>query len=217
MHVGIDEAGKGPVIGSMFAAAIAVPDPAILPAGIDDSKQLSESSRQELYHTLKNHDRVYLETADVSPVEIDAPETDMNTLTVDAHARALESLLDTIPIAPTQIIADAGDTDAARFGTRIADRCSAEVDISATHGADSQHSIVGAASIVAKSHREQHVQNLADQYGKIGSGYPSDQVTRSFLVEYYRENREFPPFVRSSWQTCADIIARFEQSGLEEF
>lgn len=217
MIVGIDEAGKGPVIGSMFAAAVAVSDLAVLPAAVDDSKQLSASHRQDLYQALTDNDEIHIGTAEVSAQDIDDPETDMNTLTVDAHARALDALLDQVPVDTGQVIADAGDTDASRFARRIASRCSADLDISASHGADSHHSAVGAASIVAKSRREMHVRDIADRYGNVGSGYPSDQQTRTFLAEFYQAHGEFPACVRHSWQTCADIVATLEQSGLDEF
>lgn len=217
MIIGIDEAGKGPVIGSMFAAAIAVPDPAILPAEVDDSKRLTASHRQELYQTLTETDEVSIGTAEVSPQDIDDPETNMNSLTVSAHARALDALSAQTTIETGDVIADAGDTNADRFARQIANQSSTDLGISASHGADSQYPVVGAASVVAKSHREMHVRDLADRYGPVGSGYPGDKQTRQFLATFYREHGEFPDCVRRSWQTCADIIAAVEQAGLEEF
>jgi ribonuclease HII len=59
--------------------------------------------------------------------------------------------------------------------------------------------------------------DLADEYGQVGSGYPSDGTTRTFLADYVAETGELPPFARESWSTCADALAAAEQRGLEEF
>lgn len=217
MQIGLDEAGKGPVIGSMFAAAVAAPALSVLPAGIDDSKRLTDTRRQQLSQALSAADRVHIATAEVAPATIDAPETDMTTLTVDAQARALDAVLDQLPAPPEQIVADAGDVDADRFGRRVADRCSATVEIIAAHGADSQYDIVGAASIVAKTAREEHVDALAAEYGSFGSGYPSDPQTRSFLQSYLETHGELPSCVRQSWATSRRLRAAATQSSLDEF
>ena len=66
MQFGVDEAGKGPVLGSMFAAAVRA-DPAVLPAGIDDSKNLSVARREELASALRADDRVTVGVAEIPP------------------------------------------------------------------------------------------------------------------------------------------------------
>ena len=217
MRVGLDEAGKGPVLGSMFVAAVAAPSPSALPTAVDDSKQLTDTRRQELYQTLTDDDRVYTATAEITPDEIDAPETDMNTLTVNGQARALEALLERLNTVPEQVVADASDVDAARFGRRLTERCPTAIDITAAHGADSQYDIVGAASVVAKTAREEHVTALCDEYGPVGSGYPSDPQTRSFLRSYLEIHGDLPPCARHSWATSRRLRAATAQSSLEEF
>ncbi|MCF2242107.1 ribonuclease HII, partial [Halobacterium salinarum] len=74
---GVDEAGKGPVLGSMFAAAVAG-DPAAVPDGVADSKRLSADRRAELDDRVRASMRVGV--AEVPVDRIDDPETDMNTL-----------------------------------------------------------------------------------------------------------------------------------------
>jgi len=210
MEFGVDEAGKGPVLGSMFAAAVRAPREA-LPDGIDDSKRLSGERREALADRLRADDRIEVGLAEITPERIDGGN--MNDLTVAAHASASSSV-----VRPGDAgHCDAGDVDADRFGGRVAARIDAEVAVEATHGADASDPLVGAASIVAKSERERHVADLADRFGEIGSGYPSDPRTRAFLRRYFEEHGEFPPKTRRSWSTCNSIRAASEQAGLGEF
>jgi ribonuclease HII len=216
---GVDEAGKGPVLGSMFAAAVRA-DPADLPAGVGDSKGIPPARRTEL-------DAVIREAADAVAVaeipvaRIDDPETDMNTLTVAAHAEAAAGLVDGTTDGHLAGTVDAGDTDAERFGRRVAERVTAttgtEVTVEAAHGADESDPLVGAASIVAKVARDSHVDALAEQYGDCVSGYPSDPTTRGFLADYVAEYGALPDCARASWATCEDVLAAAEQSTLGEF
>jgi ribonuclease HII len=114
-------------------------------------------------------------------------------------------------------LCDAGDVDAERFAKRVKRGLDVGVTIEAAHGADGSDALVGAASIIAKSARERHVASLADRFGEVGSGYPSDPTTRSFLRRYLEDHGTFPPPTRRSWSTCDSIRAAAEQSGLGDF
>jgi ribonuclease HII len=229
---GVDEAGKGPVLGSMFAAAVRVPDAGVLPADVDDSKKLSVERREEMAATLREDDRIRVGLAEIPVERIDDPETDMNTLTVAAHAEAIaevvggeEGDLADGGAATVKGLADAGDTSEERFARRVADRVPEAVDLTAEHGADEDHAVVGAASVVAKVARDAHVAALADEYGAaygesfggLGSGYPHDTDTREFLETFVVEQGRLPECARRSWSTCEDVLAECEQSGLGEF
>jgi len=211
MRLGVDEAGKGPVLGSMFAGAVRA-DPATLPDGVGDSKGIAPATRERLDGEIRAvADAVAV--AEIPVSRIDDPETDMNTLTVAAHAEALSGVA-TDGLAG---LVDAGDTDAERFGRRVADRVDATVEITAEHGADETDPLVGAASIVAKVARDSHVESLAATHGEVGSGYPSDPTTRDFLASYVERHGELPDCARSSWSTCDDVLAAAQQSTLGEF
>lgn len=210
---GVDEAGKGPVLGSMFAAAVAVEDTELLPTGIDDSKNVPVARREEIAEVLHEDERVTVGVAEISVERIDSPETDMNTLTVEAHAKALSQVVS----HSTDGFVDAGDTSEKRFGRRVADRIETDLDLTAEHGADESYAIVGAASIVAKVERDAHVATLAEQHGEVGSGYPHDSTTKEFLANYVAENGCLPDCARRSWSTCDDVLAAHEQSGLGDF
>lgn len=209
---GADEAGRGPALGSMFAAAV-VADPEVLPDGIDDSKNLAPARREELAKVLREDGNVAVGVAEMPAGRIDAPETDMNTLTVRAQAEAISQ----VAADGMTGVVDACDTSEERFARRVADAVGSDVTVRAEHGADETHAVVGAASIVAKVARDAHVSALAAEYGDVGSGYPSDPTTRTFLADYVAETGELPDCARASWATCRDVLAAAEQSGLGEF
>ena len=210
MRFGVDEAGKGPVLGSMFAAAVRC-EPTALPDGVGDSKAIAPARREEL--AVRIREVAAVGVAEIPVQRIDDPETDMNALTVVAHAEALD------PVATDGLggTVDAGDANADRFGERVAARVGADVSLAAEHGADASDPLVGAASIVAKVERDAHVERLAETYGEVGSGYPSDPTTRAFLREYVDQNDGLPTCARTSWSTCDDVLAAAEQSALDEF
>ncbi|MFB6087379.1 MAG: ribonuclease HII [Haloarculaceae archaeon] len=211
MRLGVDEAGKGPVLGSMFAAAVRA-DPAALPEDVGDSKDIRPERREELAVAI--HEAAdAVAVAEISVERIDDPVTDMNALTVAAHADALGE----VAVDGDEGYVDAGDTNAVRFERNVADGVAADVDLRAEHGADETYPIVGAASIVAKVNRDAHVAALTAEYGEVGSGYPSDPATREFLREFVAENECLPDCARASWQTSQDALAAAEQASLTDF
>lgn len=216
MAVGADEAGKGPVLGPMVAGAVRA-DPADLPAGLADSKQLTPARRAELAEKLREHPEIRVSTAQIEPARIDAPETDMNSLGVAAQAEAVAAVAD----AGDGVVADAADTDEARFGRRLRHavaEAGTAVEVTAEHGADEAHAVVSAASVVAKVERDRLVEAIDAEYDRnVGSGYPSDPTTRSFLAAYVEEHGDLPACARTTWSTCEDVLAAAEQSGLSDF
>lgn len=210
--VGADEAGKGPVLGPMVAAAVRAP-PEALPADVDDSKRLASERRSALAAALRADDRVAVGVETVDVDRIDDPATDMNGLTVAAQAVAVSR----VAVDGDRVLADAADVDAARFGRRLGDVVEAAVDVVAEHGADAAHASVGAASVVAKVERDRRMGAIAADHGAVGSGYPSDPTTRAFLREYVREHGSLPDCARATWRTSEDLLAAAEQSALADF
>ncbi|WP_418280981.1 ribonuclease HII [Halorubrum sp. DTA98] len=224
MYVGVDEAGKGPVLGPMVTAAVRA-EPAILPDDVDDSKRVAPERREAIAAELRERDDVAVAIATVEPEAIDAPDTDMNTLTVRGQARAVRGAIE----PGDRVVADAGDTSEERFARRLAafvregvggDASGRALDVAARHGADEDDPVVGAASIVAKVARDARMAEIdADYptYGGVGSGYPGDSTTRTFLREYVADHGDVPDCARRSWSTCTDVLAAAEQSGLDDF
>ena len=217
-QVGSDEAGKGPVLGPMVAAAVRT-SPSRLPDGVDDSKRLTRSKRESIAAVLDDHEAVAVGVAVVPTDRIDDPETDMNSLTVAAQAEAVAA----VARDGDTTVVDAGDVDAARFGRRVRSGVGSagpSIDVHAEHGADAAYPLVAAASVVAKVERDARIDTLSDEYpdhGPLGSGYPSDPKTRAFLRRYVGDTGELPDCTRTSWSTADDVLAAAEQSSLSEF
>ncbi|MFC4356926.1 ribonuclease HII [Halobium salinum] len=216
--VGVDEAGKGPVLGPMVAAAVrTVPDR--LPEDVDDSKRVAPARREELAATFEADSEVSVGVGVVPVSRIDDPATDMNALTVAAQAEAAAAVAE----PGDRLVVDAGDVDADRFGRRVREAVAdagTEVEVTAEHRADESYPVVSAASVVAKVERDARVATLAEAYaewGPVGSGYPSDPTTRAFLRRYVAETGGLPDCARRSWSTCDDLLAAAEQSSLAEF
>jgi ribonuclease HII len=234
VYLGVDEAGKGPVLGPMVAAAV-LGDPGDLPADADDSKRIAPSRREAIDAAIRETDGVAVGVAFVEPAAIDRPDTDMNTLTVRGQARAVRAALAGSGEAvgggpleePVRVVADAGDTSESRFARRLGEFVAGDesadlpaVDVEAFHGADEEDPVVGAASVVAKVARDARMAAIDDRYpayDDVGSGYPSDPTTRSFLRAYVADNGDVPDCARRSWATCDDVLAAAAQSGLDEF
>ena len=247
MYLGVDEAGKGPVLGPMVAAAV-LAAPSSLPADVDDSKRLSAVRRESIDEAIRGRDGVAVGVALVEPAEIDRPDTDMNTLTVSGQARAVRAALaegaDVVGDGTVRVVADAGDTSEARFARRLGEFVEGgvggpddelgvdnhetdseptdlpAVDVEAFHGADEDDPVVGAASVVAKVARDARMAALDDRYPTydgVGSGYPSDPTTRSFLRAYVADHGDVPDCARRSWSTCSDVLAAAEQASLDSF
>lgn len=214
--IGVDEAGRGPVLGSMFVVAVAVTDPAVLPADVADSKSLTERDRARLAGVLSEDDRIDHASVEVTPAMIDDASGRLNHLTAATAARAIVTVLDGSGEGSTAVV-DACDTDEARYADSVRTHLPSEIEVVAEHGADRNHRIVSAASILAKDRRERHVASLATQYGDVGSGYPSDPTTRAFLADYVEEHGELPACARASWGTSQDLLAKVSQGTLEDF
>jgi ribonuclease HII len=231
VQVGTDEAGKGPVLGSMFAAAVRA-DPEVLPDGVADSKELSVPRREELATEIR--DRATATAVVEVPVErIDNPDTDMNGLTVTAHADALAAVTGDESPAQTDsptgeaveqenepgvtVYLDAADTNAVRFERRVGKQLDSALDLRAEHAADETYPVVAAASILAKVSRDAHVADLAAEYGEVGSGYPGDPTTRKFLRAFVGEHNRLPDCARTVWQTSRDVLAERGQAALSDF
>jgi len=198
--IGVDEAGKGAVVGSMFVSAVDFDADFPVP----DSKRLSSGERERLSERIR--DRCAVAVVEVEPEEIDAYVADggMNDLMVEAQARTLEKL-----DASGKVIADASDVSAERFARRLGERVHDGYDVKAEHGADDTYDAVGAASVVAKVERDAHVGRY-----DAGSGYPGDPATVGFLRE---QAPDFPECVRKEWSTTERVEREEKQSEFGDF
>lgn len=211
--LGVDEAGRGPVLGSLFVGAVAVDDTDRLPDDLDDSKVLSEQRRQRLAAALESDPAVHIVTREVTAVEIDRNPRSLTELVAQTFATAIN----TFDSEDVTVITDTGEADTERFTTRLANHLEGDVELLVEVGADGTYPVVSAASVIAKEARERHVDALTERFGEIGSGYPSDPTTRRFLADYVDRHGTVPDCARRSWATCDAILTADEQSDLEAF
>lgn len=211
MISGIDEAGKGPVLGPMCVAGVLLDEKnldALTQIGVKDSKQLTAKRREVLAVDIKNLvDKYFI--LEVSPFQIDELRKimTMNEIMVICYAKVLEEL------KPDHAFVDAADVIADRFGENIRKKYTKTIEITSEHNADVKYPIVSAASILAKVRRDALVKELEKKAGvKIGSGYPADPKTISFLEGWIQEHGTLPDFARSSWETAQRLLEKFNKS-----
>ncbi|WP_075050633.1 ribonuclease HII [Ignicoccus islandicus] len=196
--IGIDEAGRGPVVGNMFVVAVALREEDIgklESLGIRDSKKLTPNKRALLRGVVERVALAY-SIVEVSVESIN--EGNLNELTIKAMKEALANVLREIGKVDLVIADVVGNGKRQLEELReLADRVVVE------KGADSKYPAVSAASILAKEKREEHVRALRALYGDFGSGYPSDPKTRKWLAL----NLE-APIVRRKWKTVQRVASK---------
>ena len=216
--LGVDEAGRGPVIGSMFIGGFMVEESELGEVenlGVKDSKKLSDDKRESLAEELRELGKPFLK-------EISASEIDDLREVMSLNEIEIQGFTDVIERSDAdKIIVDLPEPDGDRFigkmkrelPARFSDR-----DFVAEHGADENFPIVSAASIIAKSARETHVDELKQKYGyDFKSGYPHDKPTINFLKDYLDEKGELPEETRLSWSTAERIVKENTQKSFDEF
>lgn len=199
----MDEAGKGPVIGPMIIGAVVLEEDelAILDRlGVKDSKKLSARAREQIAQQIKKRFQYY--ECEVSAKQIDELRRimTMNEIMVLCYSRVLKQ------INASKAIVDAADVNASRFAENLRKK-GCKIEIIAEHKADEKYPVVGAASILAKVKRDSCVREIERNLGqRIGSGYPSDPLTRRFLEEWIKSQGMLPDCARKSWQTSLALI-----------
>jgi len=213
---GVDDAGRGPVIGPLVVAGIRIEEERLdqlRSLGVKDSKKLSPEARLklsiEIPEIVDEYHIVELEAAHLDRVVNRSPKFQrLNLLEARAMAEVIEKL------KPHLVYVDASDTRPERFKNNILENLSFKPKVISEHHADEKYPSVSAASILAKVRRDSRIEELRKEYGEIGSGYAHDPITVRFLSEYYLMNQDFPPIVRRSWKTLRNIVREISQSKL---
>ena len=209
-HVGLGEAGRGPVLGPLVIGVCSVPAADVhllIEQGVRDSKDLTPKKRMalEAWFNEQQKTRGWIGLTisySAERIDIALQNEGLNMLEVLGFRDALEAL----PAHQNvDVVADACDVDAARFTRRIAQRLEGWPWPSSTmvseHKADQNHPVVAMASILAKEQREREMSALQNRYTvPLGSGYPSDPATRQAL-NVLCEQEGIDPDVRWGWAT----------------
>lgn len=217
---GIDEAGRGCVLGPMVLAICAIDekkDGFFRDIGVKDSKLLSKQKREDLFSVIEQNCIEYK--------IIVVPAEELNIL-MDGYslneieAQKVVDLLKAIKSAD-KVILDSPDTIAEKYTKRVRSILKKEdnkkfdkLDILSEHKADYKYVSVACASILAKVTRDKLMNKLV---GFELSGYSSDPKTIDYLKNYFLEHKKFPEFTRLKWKTVDNIVKDLYQKKISWF
>ncbi len=205
---GIDEAGRGPVIGPMIICGYVLDErkiPELERLGVRDSKEMAKEEREEIFQELvKIADELYLEA--IKPREIDR-FVEMNIGLNKLELMKFSSIIKRM--GADEIYVDSPYRNSKKVEEEL--RKATGKNVIALVKADKRIPVVSAASVVAKVIRDRFIEILKREYGDFGSGYPSDPKT----VEFLRKNigRIEDSMIRKSWET----YKRLSQKSLLDF
>ena len=202
MICGVDEAGKGPVMGPMVVAAVSVKNAKMIEnLGFKDSKLLTPKKRKELFELIKKNYQYAIEIIEPEKIDEYRRKNKLNILNRKSFEKVISKL------NPKIAYVDAADVNEERFGREIKKNLTNDndTDVISMHKADSKIPVVAAASIIAKQTREIEIEKLKEKIGDFGSGYPSDTRTIKFLKSYFHDNLKWPSGTRKSWKTVERI------------
>ncbi len=194
MIVGIDEAGKGCVIGPLVVCGVRCDD-RISELPVRDSKKLDRKKREEIARKLAKtfeHEIVVVSAEELNDL---MERKSLNEILLEAYAKIIDSLEAEV------YYVDSPDVKPDRLSERLEALTGKKVV--AMHNAE-EIPCVAAASILAKVTRDRMIEELKKTYGDFGSGYPADEKTRKFLKDHLTKG-ELPPIVRRKWKTLEKI------------
>jgi ribonuclease HII len=217
---GIDEAGRGCVLGPMVLAVAVIKksqEKELKEIGVKDSKLLSPKRREELFEIINKQAVEYKLVA--------VPAEELNVLMKkyslnEIEAQKIAELLISLKSKIDTLIVDSPDTIPDKFKKRIEDNLVKQgssigrYTIKSEHKADLNHVSVATASILAKVTRDKLLEELI---GKNISGYSSDPRTIEYLKNYILKNKKLPEFARTEWQTIDNIMKELYQKKIGWF
>jgi len=221
---GIDEAGRGPVIGPMVIACAIVDEAGrqiMRELKVRDSKKISPVRREKIEPAIKDAALAW-RSISITPQDIDSLRKVMSLNRIEAlkTAQLILEVRDNFESIDSferidRIIVDAPDSIAENYRVKIIEAIWELTgnnknneenfiipDIISENRADDNYIEVSAASVIAKVERDRQIEKLKEESGDFGSGYPSDPVTQKYIKEIY-ESGIFPDFIRRSWNTKA--------------
>lgn len=217
---GIDEAGRGPVIGPMVMAIAAIDENDLFELetfGVTDSKAFSPIRRKELAEVVKRVCEYEVEV--ITPEQIDEalshPSRNLNILEAEAAGRLIDKLVARLGAYKVKkVILDCPSNNPKGYLVEMKHHVKQDVPLEAEHKADQKYRIVGAASLLAKVLRDKAIDDLKEEHGvDFGSGYPSDAKTARFVREHYADY----DFFRKTWEPYKKAASAKKQRSLDNF
>lgn len=206
--LGIDDAGRGPVLGPMTLAGVIIDseeqESEIKALNAKDSKLLTPLQRRTIAEKIKPQFKHFIVTS--SPKQID-DSSNLNYLEAIKTAQIINHLTKDLT-EKTKAIVDCPSVNIEAWSRDVQKLLENpdNIILSCEHKADANHPIVGAASILAKEKREEEIYKLKLQHKiDFGSGYPADPKTKKFIQENF-DNEKYSPIIRFSWNTVKKLF-----------
>ena len=222
LTLGIDDAGRGPVIGPMVLAGCLIDDQVseeFKSKGIKDSKQLTKKRRDMLAEIIKTKSETF-EIAIIHPTQIDGNNYDginLNDLEAITAAQIINKM--NKGISKIKVVIDCPSPNLGKWKDFLKTKVDnlSNLEIVCEHKADVNHISVSAASILAKTTRDFEIEKIKEKIKEnFGSGYTSDPLTIAFLGKYAHKYKDEGIF-RETWSTWKTVIASKDQKKLGEF
>jgi ribonuclease HII len=210
---GIDEAGRGAVIGPLVLAGIAIKESdneKLEKINVKDSKLLTQEKRAELFTKILSI-AVSYKIIIIQPPEIDiaVSRTELNWLEARHSAVIIDEL------SPDKAIIDCPTPNIILYKNYLAKLVAKGALLCPEHRADLNYPVVSAASIIAKVTRDKEIENIKNAIRiDFGSGYPSDPLTVDFLERNLKKHSEI---FRKSWMTVKIFREKKIQKKLADF
>ena len=211
--MGVDEAGRGPVLGPLVVAGVAVEsDVALRQMNVRDSKKLSPERREALAPEIEKVARYELAVISAERIDVMRAEMSLNDFEAKLFAELIERL------HPETAYVDAADVDEIEFKRCVKRELPFPVEIVSQHNADELFPVVSAASILAKVRRDREMRAIEEEFGvPIGSGYSHDVQTIAFLEKWIKDKGTLPRHTRTSWDTARRLLAESRIRKLDDF
>ncbi|MDI6888031.1 MAG: ribonuclease HII [Candidatus Thermoplasmatota archaeon] len=202
---GIDEAGRGPVIGPIVIAGIALDDRDIdklTALGVKDSKRHTPAKREKLAEEIKKIANYEIIVITAQELNIKMEFATLNDIEVNCFAEIIKRL------KPEIAYVDSVDVNEERFATQLLSKLDFNLNIISKHKADELYIIVSGASILAKVIRDNEIKKIEQELNTvIGSGYPGDRRTIEFVTRLLKDKKE-SPYIRKFWKTVKRLSSK---------
>ena len=213
---GVDEAGRGSIIGPLVIAGISIKQDRIMDLhhlGVRDSKMLTAKARTSLFAIVSEMvDSLCIYKIDCSVIDENVFSKGLNKLEAETMAYVIDNL------KADMVYVDSCDTDPGRYKHYIESRLiTSKSKLYSMHHADSLNIVVSAASIIAKFVRDGEIQEIRKTHCNIGSGYPSDVKTMRFIRNWVSEYKCAPRFARKSWRPLREMLEEVSTYKITQF
>jgi len=201
MFCGIDEAGRGSVMGPLVVGSVyCESDEELLNIGVKDSKKLTPKTREKMFELISDSFRTHTVIATAEDIDSKRKTMTLNVIELEMFIKAASHT------QLSAVYADCPDVNESGFSRDMSSQIK-NVKIVAKHKADDIYPVVSAASIIAKVTRDRMIEDIQKEFRTdIGSGYPSDVVTMRFIEKWIKENGTPPKHTRCSWEPVRQLM-----------